>query len=195
MIASIFIAILFTIAYPLKGGQGGAIFTNWKRVRARHVIYDRLLDGKVISTLIVFLGLSGLTFLTHANIGNMPNQWMSVVWITALWLLAVAPSMGEEQAAIYNSLTNNPYQRYPDDFGRMYGIKKGVQRGVWMGACMTMATGCIWFIPASLAYVPIIWVTHNYGPNNKLDNWGWGEVFIGAICFGVPMVIHVSNII
>ena len=187
MILSIITFIWFAIAYAIKGGQGKSFFRNFKKVRDSHPILERLLDGKVLSTLMVLIWACFATVWTQSNIGGMDTAELSVVAITLAWLLSVAPSMGEEYGAIRND-KNSPYLKYPEDFGREYGIKKAIQRGGFIGACMALATGSLLFIvSAALLFVPLAWLALNYAPAKIFDRWGWSEILIGGFVYGLPM--------
>lgn len=183
MILSTATILTFALAYGVKGGNLHAIFKNYGEVRERNYLLDRLLDGKVLSSIIVLAWATSVTLITQQNLTILPYEWLSPIAITCAWLLSVAPSMGEEYSAILNSKSKNPYQ---DHFTRSYGIKKAVQRGVWMGAIMALVTGYIGFIAASFAFVPLAWVALHYAPKKILIPWGWSEVLIGVVCFGVP---------
>jgi hypothetical protein len=184
MILSIITVIWFAIAYAIKGGQGKSFFRNFKKVRDSHPILERLLDGKVLSTLMVLIWACFVTVWTQSNIGGMDTAELSVVAITLAWLLSVAPSMGEEYGAIRNDKTS-PYLLY---FDREYGIKKAIQRGVFIGACMALATGSLLFIvSAALLFVPLAWLALHYAPAKIFDRWGWSEILIGGFVYGLPM--------
>jgi len=110
------------------------------------------------------------------------------------WLAAVAPSMGEEHGAIGTSRHGwGDYVEHADSFGRIYGIKKGTQRGVWMGACMALATGFIPFIAFSLLFVPAVFIGQEiYYRITGNDSWVLSEPLIGAFVFGVPAALMVG---
>lgn len=188
MISMLYFTILFAVAYAIKGGQGDDVLSNWNKVRSRNKVLNRLLDGKVLSTALVLIGCAFYSIQAQVNLGLGSNATISVLFIGIAWLLSVAPSLGEEYGSIRNDLSSQ-YQLY---FDREYGLKKAVQRGVWMGAMMTLATGYVGFIVASFAFVPLAWVSLNYIKGFKpFDAWGWSEVLIGAVCFGLPMGIMV----
>ena len=183
----------FGLAYAIKGAS---VF-DFTKIRAKSKILERLFDGKVLSTIMV--GIFGI--VTYEGNDLYPLILM------AAWLLAVSPSMGEEHGAIgYFSLR---YWRFHDTLlnrikacfveldgykstyrGRMYDVKKGLQRGVWMGAVMAFATGNLMFIPLSLLFVPAVFI--GQGINRlilKRDGWTLAEPIIGAAVFGIGMAI------
>ena len=217
----LYFMVLFGVAYAVKGGQSDDVLTNWNEVRNRNKVLERLMDGKVLSTILVFLGVSAASLFLPATFGIFSSIWTSSLMISAMWLLAVSPSMGEEYGALLGKgypvddndkgfekikipsflkfLSNNE-KKVKNSDGEYnityylkwrketeYGTKKAIQRGTWMGACMTVGTASIPFIYFSLLFVPLAFLALNYAPNKILDGWGWSEVAIGAICFGIPM--------
>lgn len=177
--------LIFAIAYAVKGGQLGHIIPHVETLRKRNKVFNRLFDGKVLSTLILLIYTSFITVYYQVNLGMLPSAWMSCIAIVLAWLGAVAPSVGEENDALMNK---GAYVDSPE-FGRVYGIKKALQRGVWMGALMTLVTGYEGFILASFLYVPLVWLALNYTPDKVLDSWGWSEVLIGVVLFGLPFYL------
>lgn len=185
MILFLFTTLLFTLAFPIKGGQSDDVLRNWNRVRSRNKFFDRLLDGKVLSTLLVVISLSFYTVITQSPVSTTvsdPSQ--GILLVSAMWLLSVAPSMGEE----YGALLGRKY----GSFSTNYGIKKAIQRGMWMGACMAFGTGSVLFIPFALLYAPLAYIALNYAPKKVLDPWGWSEVLVGFFVFGLPFYLHLS---
>ena len=182
LIQVIMFCSFFALLYALKGGSGKDIFPWWSKLRATNRITERLLDGKVISTSLLFV----VSLFVTLDI-------LTSLVFSAAWLAAVAPSMGEEHGAIgrYKKAWGD-YLDYPDSFGRMYGVKKGLQRGVWMGACMVLATGYIPYICFSLLFVPCVFIGQElYFRLYKTDSWVLSEPLIGAIVFGIPTALMV----
>ena len=182
------IAALCGIFYALKGGSGKHVFTNWAEVRHRNRIFERLLDGKVISTLCLFTALMVVTFDVYLSLA------MSIAW-----LAAVAPSMGEEHQAIGHSTHwGGAYKMHEADFGRMYGVKKGLQRGVWMGACFAIVTGYVPYLCFSLLFVPMVYIGQDlrarHTGNRHAVDWCYAEFLIGAICIGVPTGLYLGGL-
>jgi hypothetical protein len=175
---SFLIIVFFSMMYAVKGGSGN-IFKNWDSIRARNEVLDRLLDGKVLSTLLIWSVVTALT----------ANGWEGAKWAAA-WLLAVTPSMGEEHGAIGRLKKSwGPYIN--KGFGRSYGIKKGLQRGVWMGACMAVATGFTPFLWASLLFVPTVFIGQEINWHlYQTNGWRAAEPLIGAVVFGVPAALY-----
>lgn len=187
----------FAFAYAVKGGQGAYFFKNWEK--------ENPLSHKLSSTLIVSVGLCLATVFYQLNLGVAPLAWQSVLLVMMGWVLSIAPSLGEEYGALM--LRPDNYAAWMPDiktvhiFGRKfqwkegheYGFKKAIQRGVWIGACMTAVTGYVPFIYFSLAFVPLAYFCLNYASRKILDPWAWSEVVIGAVCYGIPFAMMVGG--
>lgn len=214
MFENIIICAFFTLLYAIKGGSGKTLFPWWKKLRETNAFTERLLDGKVISTIGAFL--FGLVYTAHmvtpdGGAFGVPEYDLDVMAAAKFaligWLAAVAPSMGEENGAI--GRVGHAWGEYLEwmpkvkdiDFfgqtlfsyseGRMYGIKKGVQRGVWMGAMMAFALGSTVFIPYSLLYVPCVFIGQElYYRLTGKDSWVLTEPLIGLFVFGLPIALH-----
>lgn len=177
---SLIIILFFAIAYAVKGGSMN-VLKNWDRLRDKSKILDTVLDGKILSTLMVFV-FSAIYF--------EPHGWLPFL-VPLAWLAAVAPSMGEEHGAVgdYKGALPVYLERAITKRGRLYDAKKALQRGVWMGACMTLATGSTLFILTSLLFIPAIWVGQSI---NLLvlrqHGWTLAEPIIGASVFGLAFL-------
>lgn len=100
-------------------------------------------------------------------------------------------SMGEEAGAVINNVGNNQYIDNPDDFGRDYGIKKAVQRGITDGAAFCLATWNPLFIFAGLTFVPIYWVMSKIKYKiTGVNDWSWAEPVYG-VAFGLALASHI----
>lgn len=193
---------VFAALYAIKGGSGYRFFPNWNYVREKNRVYDRLLDGKVITPLLACL----FFYIATGDFGH-------AVLFAGAWLLAVAPSMGEEHGAIgrfdfeelgrhdtlidkikHSTTALGGYLRKDQTHrGRFYDVKKGLQRGVWMGAFMTLATGFIPYICFSFLFVPCVFVGQEIGYRiTGKDGWALSELIIGAVLFGLPTAIMLS---
>lgn len=101
-----------------------------------------LLDGKVLSTVLYGLLIWALPVAENPALCAL------------FWLLAVAPSMGEEVSAVGGYKGGwGPY--IEKEFGRMYGVKKCLQRGVFMGAVLGLPFWDMGFVLAG-ALMPVI---------------------------------------
>lgn len=121
MFTTIAIILSCAVLHAIKGGQHGFI-----RNRVENKILHRLLDGKVISS-------AGFGVL----IGIVTGDAVMGASCAVLWLAAFAPSMGEEAGATGGICGGwGPY--LDRGFGRSYGVKKALQRGVFAGAILSL---------------------------------------------------------
>lgn len=162
--------LTFTIAYMIKGGWLGKIQAvhNFEQ---KSWLNGRIVDGKVLSTIIVFL------------FGLFTVDFSEGFILSIAWLLAVAPSMGEEAGAI--GRINRWWGEYKDkQFTRSYGIKKGLQRGVWAGAMFSIALGTpALFVPIlGLGFIATHFTMQEiYFRIHKRDSWAYAEPAYGAL--------------
>lgn len=203
MISYIFFPLLFAMAYALKGGQGDDLFRNWHRTKNSHPVFKILLSAKTSSIALILIGLSAYSAMFKANLGIGETALQSVIFVTIAWILSIAPSMGEE----YGALLGKGYPVDDNDKGMVtiripiinkefswrkeieYGIKKAIQRGVWSGACMAVATNSMLYIWFSFLFVPLAAISLHYAPRIIFDRWGWSEIAIGAIVYGLPTAL------
>ena len=216
--------ILMALNYALKGGQGRTIFKGWARLRAKNAFTERLFDGKIISTILVFLFIA---VATSKQIGVSDGAYLYRVYsLTALsfaigWIVSIAPSIRNETDAIWGqgeyikwmpklidikvpkflanntSHTGDHYLTYIE--GRAYGIKKAVQRGMFIGGIMTIATSFVPFLYFSLFYVPILWSLSVVMKLFKVNSphtraWVASEYVIGAILYGIPTGMWIAQL-
>ena len=161
--------LTFSLAYGVKGGWLGKI-PGFNALREKPYL-DTMLDGKPLSAAIVsfYAGMCGLPL------------WMCCACALA-WLIGVAPSMGEEAGAVGTYKGGwGPYVDNPE-FGRSYGVKKAIQRGVFTGAPLALVTGNIWFIAAGATF-PIVYfcgmsLRELFTRNNS---WDWAELIYGGM--------------
>lgn len=198
MLLYILAPILFGVAYAIKGGQGKFIFSNWDE--------ENPLSHKLSSTIFVFLTVSFVTVFFQVNLGLGNEAWQSIGLFVIAWVISIAPSLGEEYGAIMGR--SDKYAQWMPKLetirlwkwkyqyieGHAYGLKKAMQRGVWIGACMTAVTGYIPFIYFSLAFVPLAYLCLNHAPRKIFDPWGWSEIAIGAVCYGIPFSMMVEGL-
>lgn len=195
MIAAILTVIFCALLYALKGGSGPYLFKRWAELRATNKITERLMDGKVISTIGAFLlaliGTADLVVLLgERGVPEYSAHFFVALKFAAAWLLSVAPSMGEEHGAI--GRWKHAWGEYVElGLGRSYGVKKGIQRGVWIGAIMTLATGFIPYIWFSFLFVPCVFIGQElYYRVTGRDSWVLSEPIIGAVVYGVPTALY-----
>ncbi len=191
MIQTLIVCGIFAFLYALKGGSGSTLFPWWKKFRETNKITERLLDGKVISTLGAFLFallFNAKTVSLNGGAFGVPEYTVQTViaLLFALgWLASVAPSMGEEHGAV--GRWGNSWGEYvTKGFGRKYGVKKALQRGVWIGACMVLATGFIPYLYFSLLFVPCVFIGQELGYRvTGKEGWALAEPIIGGFVYGI----------
>lgn len=145
--------LAFACMYALKGDQF--------KIRA----------GRLLSILLAF----AVPFFDTGD-------WVFATKIAAAWCVGVFPSMGEEAGAI--GRWGYWWGKYKErGFSRSYGVKKALQRGCWLGACFTIATGSVLFLPAmSFGFVVLHFVGQDiYYRIWKSDDWKYSEPMIGAL--------------
>lgn len=116
--------------------------------------------------------------------------------LTGLACYVFKQSLGEEIGAVINNVGNNQYIDAKLDngkvaFGREFGIKKAIQRGVMDGAAFSIALWNPIMLFAGLFFVPVYWslcrirliITGS-------DHWDWAEPIYGLI-FGLFIAISV----
>lgn len=160
--------------YAVKGGQLGRV-PGWNDLRENSVVADVLLDGKPLSA-IGFACLAG----PLAGLG---------------WLAGVSPRMGRAVGNIGGYRGNwdaeeKPYEGEEARAMAIEGWKAGVQRGVFLGACIALATGNVAFIAAG-ALFPVtayLGVSLMQFIKKKVDvDWVFHEIILGAV-LGVPFL-------
>lgn len=155
--------IIFSLAYLIKGGQ------------------FPVTNGKALSALLVFSYL----------INSTTDLTLSLL-ATAAWLLAIAPSMGEEAGAI--GRIGHWWGKYKDaGFNRSYGVLKGVQRGAWMGAMFSIVMGSAsLFVPVlAIGFVAAHFIGQElYFRLNGRDDWKYSEAILGAL---IGICIHIAR--
>lgn len=189
---TIFTALYFGAMYAIKGGWLGMI-PGVHKLRDSSKILDRLLDGKVVSTIGVYAFVAVMLYY----LGDMPRWWEYIFAPTLFslcWLLGVSPSMGEEAGACGRiGRAWGPY--IERGFGRSYGIKKALQRGVWLGAPFTLLTGLPHFLVLGALFPAIHFVMQQiHYMIHKTDSWKYAEPVVGTICIGVGVSVYVYKI-
>ena len=164
---------IFALLYAVKGGWLGK-WPPFKKFRESRIIFDKLLDGKVLTFVGAFL--FGLYFFGL-------DQWYQALLLAGAWLLGVAPSMGEEAGAVGDYKGGwGDYVEHSESFGREYGIKKAIQRGVFTTAPMVLVTGNVPLLVAG-ASMPIVYFVGNCFSRYvmKEKGWAYSEVLYGAV--------------
>jgi len=176
-------AIIFAMLFAIKGGWAGTYVKGWKELRNKNKILDRLLDGKTIlcvGSLAYFLIVAGVT--------------VYAVLLAAAWVVGVVASMGEENGAVGDSkggwgdYLDAIYGPDHDDagklvFGRSYGVKKAVQRGLFLMTPLAIVTGCGYLAAVGLLYVPVVFAGQELKRRiTGVRDWEWTEPALGFIC-------------
>jgi hypothetical protein len=154
--------------YAVKGGQLGRV-PGFNKLRESNVVADAVLDGKVLSSI-------GFGILAGPLAG-------------LAWLAGVSPKMGRIVGKIGGYLGNwdsneKPYQYGVSRAMAIEGWKEGVQRGVFLGACITLATGNLAFIVAGAMFPVTVWlgVSAMQAIKKKVDvDWVFHEILFGAV--------------
>ena len=147
-------SLIFALCYMLKGGQ-----FPW-------------FHGKLLAAIIV-----------ASYVAYDMQDVLYTVLITLAWLLAVSPSMGEEAGAI--GRVGYWWGKYKErGFTRSFGVLKGVQRGAWIGAMFSIATGFpALFVPVmAFGFVAAHFIGQEiYYRIHGVDNWKYAEPMVGAL--------------
>ena len=188
MIQYIIVPLIFSAIYAVKGGSLGYI-PGFKKLKESNPVTDFILDGTRLAAL-----LAGAYMFAHVGMSEGAQFALA-------WFLGTIVSMGEEAGAIGHYRKHwGPYvewmpeavrlfkfrgKEYFTRRGVIYGWKKGLQRGVWMGAALTLATGYPGFILAGLTFP----FCHFIGQSlwfrlTGKDSWVLAEPLIGFV-FGL----------
>ena len=209
--------LFFALAYAIKGGAGHYFFTNYDR---ENPISNKLTSAIGV---FLFLSFITVFYQVNIGLGNHAWQSVLFVTLAWLVSIAPSLGeeygalLGRKDEKYGKWMPRVKSFRLPKWLGRFlfehtnfitvtetgykitwvegheYGAKKAVQRGVFIGACMTTATGYVPFIWFSLAFVPLAWLCLNFAPRKWLNPWAWSEVAIGAVCYGVPMAMMIGG--
>lgn len=171
----VLIITIFAALYAIKGGW------HW-RIKFLTVIKDKLpfikwfVDGTQLSS-----------FLAAVTVGLYTDPIAGALFGLAWWL-GVMPSMGEEAGAV--GRWGHAWGQYirsidPKDgkpaFDRSYGIKKAIQRGVFLGALLTLVTGYTPFIIAGATFPIAYFIGTSFAYYVlKQDGWAPAEPLYGA---------------
>lgn len=160
--------VFFTLMMTIKGGW------HWRIPQIKALddgVMGFFLDGTRLSTLLV-LGYVGS--LTDPLIG---------LFFALAWFVGNLASMGEEAGAI-GPPARGPY--IEKGFGQAYGVKKGLQRGIYLGALLTFATFASdpspWFIVAGATF-PLCYFAgqYLYLKIHKTSSWAYAEPIYGLV--------------
>lgn len=183
--------LAFSALYSIKGGW----HWNIPGLKALdHGVVGFILDGTRLSSI-----------LAAIYIGHHADMQTGLLFGLA-WFIGVCMSMGEEAGAIGRwGSAWGPYLKwmpettfyrvpkplkpvlgrdvFPIQEGQLYGWKKGLQRGVFLGALLTLATGYTPFILAGASF-PVAYFLGSsltYLITKRPKSWTCAEPIYGAI--------------
>jgi hypothetical protein len=187
--------ILCAILYAIKGGQHGRI--KYIAKLRENKIFDRLLDGKVLSTIGFFL-LFGIYHSVLVGPAVYEFPFFAALIASVGWLAGISPKMGRILGQIggYRGNWDANEQLYPANERKAQAIegwKSGVQRGVFMGAMLALTTDNLWFIVAGLlfpvtAFVGVSiqqYINKSYAADWHIHEYLFGFVIGLAFLFGL----------
>lgn len=199
MIVATMVMLFFAIVYSVKGGW------HWRipgLKRLDHGIAGWVIDGTQLSCILVAI-----------LVGFILSPFVGAFFGLMLWIGQNA-SMGEEGGAIGNYKEQyGPYLALKPEpvfwrlrgrtllstrEGVIYGWKKGLQRGVWLGFPLTVFTGLTDFVLWGLAWPFLMYagnslnVVLNSGKKNYKRGWHLAEPMIGAVCIGIPAAKYLT---
>ena len=173
--------LFFALMVSIKGGLIGAVAAKfgvreqWEKINDIPVV-GFFTEGKTISGV-----LAGVLVGAHTD-------WIVGTLFGVAWFVGWVMSVGEEIGAIGRFGKNwGPYVEWLGaDKGRKLGWKKGLHRGVFLGACLVLA---MYSIPANeiiiiaCALFPAIYFIGNdiYYRLHKTDSWFYSEFLFGAV--------------
>lgn len=188
--------LFFAAAYAIKGGWLGMI-PGVKKLRERNWFFDRLLDGKVASTIAVFFFFVIALWIQLGKFVDLGMPILNILLYTPAalslaWLVGVSPSMGEEAGAV--GRIGHAWGDYIEKgFGRSYGVKKALQRGVFLGAPFAIITGDPIFLILGALFPVMHFVGQQiYYMIHRVDSWKYAEPLIGAVCIGIGVGSYLS---
>lgn len=160
--------IIFTLLYSIKGGW------HWRIPKLKsldHGVMGFFLDGTRLSSILALI-----------YIAVMADDPIKGLLFGLAWFVGIMMSMGEEAGAV--GRYGHAWGPYIDKgFGREYGVKKALQRGVFLGALLTLATGFTPFIVAGATF-PIVYFagsTLTYLIEKRPQSWPYAEPIYGAM--------------
>lgn len=198
MISVILCMAAFAALYAIKGGSAPYFYARWNEIRDRNAVYGVVLDGKYLSTTLAFvvalIGTADLvTLMGDRGVAEYAFNFVPALLFAAGWLISVAPSMGEEHGAVGDLLGPLPAYKKTER-GRLYDVKKALQRGVFMGAAMALMTGYVPYICFSLLFIPCVFFGQELNRLIlKTPGWTIAEPLIGAVVFGIPSYLFFTS--
>jgi len=206
------------ILYAIKGGLlgnfrrwfnhflTGAVYArqpddSWQMVAPStpQSFVDRCLDGKVLSAFLFACLVAWLPIQANLLIGaaglSFPIDTNPLMAFFG-WILMVSPSMGEDVSATGGYRGGwGAYLTAKDNngeiaFGRSYGVKKCLQRGIFSGAVQSLVFWNPIFILTWALYPVTAWagISIEQKRTGLLNApWQWHEWLCGGICVGLGL--------
>lgn len=172
MIQTALMMILFGVAYAVKGGQTDDVLRNWAKIKKRNNILNFIMGDKLVSTVIVFVGMCLATAVNSASVIPNTPAWLGVVIFCAVWRFVIAPNPK------FTELLAGNYGKAFVDL---------LMRGGLIGICFFAATGHVDYIYGSFSYIFCAILGFKGGEYIGIPNrWGWVEFLIGAFVIGLP---------
>jgi len=188
--------LIFTAAMMVKGGWLARI-SFWKRGEENRKailkspdthpvkywfvrIVDELLDEKILSAFVVWVGLSAVQ-----------PDFALACWTALVWAILVRVSMGEEAGGIgdYSGNTGDYVEWLGPKAGRLFAIKKGLQYGGFFGGALALVAGVPLLFVAGLLF-PVVYFIGNslHRVLHNQSSVAYSEPLLG-VCFGIAWVL------
>lgn len=189
-------ALFFSVMYAIKGGWLGKFLPvdEWSR---RSLFVDIALEGAYLSGFLIFLFmLIATATMAGQHATGVPVYELGPVGlalgVALAWVIGVRVSLGEEAGAVGDYKGGwGPY--IDQGFGRLYGVKKALQRGIFMGALLTLATGYTPFIVAGASFPLVYFIGNSLGLLVlKERGWSLSEPLLGFV-FGVAFHAYLNG--
>lgn len=178
----IFCLIFMAFMYAIKGGQH--VDETFATYLSRHKYLSMLIDGKNLSSLLFFV----FTFNPFGALG---------------WFIGCTPSLGEEVPAIGGIKGNWVHENNVDrtltgeeaKAARISALKRGLQRGVFMGACVAIGMQDFNFLYAGASWPLCVYVGISISQlYRNAVNTGWRtyEIVYG-LAFGPALYFYYAG--
>lgn len=181
-------ALLCAVLYSIKGGWHGRGRRFLSRLAGTKFGPDNEPFDMSIMQAALWSSLDG-KILSAAGFGALAYLAGYGFWAPAAgWLLGVSPSIGEEIGAVGGIKGN----WRPE--GRKWGWKKGLIRGVFLGACLAVAfdnTVIIWACAPFPLYSFIGVSIQQLRTGQVKASWHWYEPIMGA-AIGIALAFTVN---
>lgn len=177
-----FCALAFSALYLIKGGAHFRIPVIGNA--AQKPFFRYVFDNRLLSSLLC---------IPVCIIAGLP-EWQAVI-VAAAWFVANLPSIGEEIGAIGGYKGNWPSESEEDYviLTKAGGWKKGIQRGVFTGAVLSLFAWNPLIVMAGALFPIIVWCSYSVtqlitGKVRNEEGWVLYEALFGAalgLAFGL----------